>query len=159
MRSGLINSLRKLLIVTTLFAVTNLQGQSNINAEHINTEKGIGAGGYDLTLYFTQQQAVEGDPKFSASVGGITYYFASITNKNKFEKNPELYLPAYGGWCAYAMGNTAEKVEVDPETFKIINGKLYLFYNFYFNNTLKSWNMDESNLKKKADSNWQHINN
>jgi len=37
----------------------------------------------------------------------------------------------------------AEKVEVDPGTFKIVDGKLYLFYNKFFNNTLKSWNKDE----------------
>jgi hypothetical protein len=55
------------------------------------------------------------------------------------------------------MGSSAEKVEVDPETFKIVDGKLHLFYNAYFNNTLKSWNKDEVNLKAKADSNWKKI--
>lgn len=52
-----------------------------------------------------------------------------------------------------------EKVEIDPETFKLIDGKLYLFYNAYFNNTLKSWNKDEVNLKKKADANWKKFIN
>jgi hypothetical protein len=59
--------------------------------------------------------------------------------------------PAYGGWCAYAMGSTGEKVSVDPKTFKIVNGRLNLFYNRFFNNTLDDWNKDEVNLKKKAD--------
>jgi hypothetical protein len=57
------------------------------------------------------------------------------------------------------MGAKGEKVSVDPETFKLLNGKLYLFYNSYFNNTLKSWNKDEENLKKKADQNWNKISN
>jgi hypothetical protein len=57
------------------------------------------------------------------------------------------------------MGSNAEKVEINPETFKIMDGKLYLFYNAYFNNTLKSWNKDEVNLKKKSDSNWKKIIN
>ena len=61
------------------------------------------------------------------------------------------------GWCAYAMGAKGEKVSIDPETFKIINGKLYLFYNSYFNNTLKSWNKNEPTLKAKADVNWKRI--
>jgi hypothetical protein len=47
-----------------------------------------------------------------------------------------------------------EKVSVDPKTFKIIDGKLYLFYNKFFNNTLIDWNKDEMKLKKKADGNW-----
>jgi hypothetical protein len=57
------------------------------------------------------------------------------------------------------MGAKGEKVEVDPETFKIVNGKLFLFYNAYFNNTLKSWNKDEANLNRKADANWKKIIN
>ncbi len=71
-----------------------------------------------------------------------------------FLKNYKTYEPEFGGWCAYAMGNTGEKVEIDPETFKIINGKLYLFYNAYFNNTLKLWNKNEATLLKQANTNW-----
>ena len=55
------------------------------------------------------------------------------------------------------MGDYGKKVEIDPETFKIVDGKLYLFYNAYFNNTLKSWNKDEKNLKAKADKNWSTL--
>lgn len=55
------------------------------------------------------------------------------------------------------MGSTGEKVEVDPETYKIIAGKLYLYYNHLFNNTLKTWNKNEKELKNKADANWQKI--
>jgi hypothetical protein len=29
-----------------------------------------------------------------------------------------------------------------------------LFYNRFFNNTLKDWNKDETNLKAKADKSW-----
>ena len=50
-----------------------------------------------------------------------------------------------------------EKVEIDPETFKVANGKLFLFYNKFFNNTLKDWNKDETNLHAKADANWTKI--
>lgn len=57
------------------------------------------------------------------------------------------------------MGDYGKKVEINPETYKIVNGKLYLFYNSYLNNTLKSWNKDEINLKKKADNNWSKIFN
>ena len=80
-----------------------------------------------------------------------------IKNKEEFKKNPAAYEPQYGGWCAYAMGKDGDKVSIDPETFKIVNGKLYLFYNRAFNNTLKSWNKDEPTLKTKADANWQKI--
>jgi hypothetical protein len=55
------------------------------------------------------------------------------------------------------MGATNSKVEIEPETFKIINGKLYLFYHSWVNNTLNKWNKDEINLKSKADKNLQVI--
>ena len=48
----------------------------------------------------------------------------------------------------------SSKVEIDPGTFKIQDGKLYLFYNKFFNNTLKSWNKDETKLQKNANANW-----
>ena len=55
------------------------------------------------------------------------------------------------------MGASGEKVDIDPETFKLLNGKLYLFYNRFFNNTLKLWNKDEKNLNAKADANWHKL--
>ena len=88
---------------------------------------------------------------------GVTYNFSSAENKEAFKKSPAAYEPQYGGWCAYAMGNDGSKVSIDPETFKIVGGKLYLFYNRFFTNTLKSWNKDEVTLKKNADTNWQKI--
>lgn len=57
------------------------------------------------------------------------------------------------------MGASGEKVDIDPDTFKIIDNKLYLFYNAFFNNTLKSWNKDEVGLKKKADTSWKKFIN
>jgi hypothetical protein len=55
------------------------------------------------------------------------------------------------------MGYSGEKVEIDPGTFKILNGKLYLFYHSWTNNTLNKWNKDEVNFKSKADKNWSSI--
>jgi YHS domain-containing protein len=98
---------------------------------------------------------MKGVKKFAVVYEGVTYYFASPENKEEFKKNPAKYEPQYGGWCAFAMGKDGTKVEVDPGTFKILNGKLFLFYNQFFNNTLKSWNKDEANLHQHADANWQ----
>lgn len=128
-----------------------------LNKKHFNLQKGIALEGYDAVSYFNSNKPIKGKSSIQASSEGVVYYFASETNKSLFVQNPEKYKPQYGGWCAYAMGNSGEKVEVDPETFKILNGKLYLFYNAYFNNTLTSWNKNESALKNKADANWKSI--
>lgn len=125
---------------------------------HFNLEKGIAIQGYDPVAYFSNR-AIKGDKKISTNYQGVVYYFSSEVNKNTFLQNPLKYEPQYGGWCAFAMGDYGKKVEINPETYKIVNGKLYLFYNSYLNNTLKSWNKDEINLKKKADNNWSKIFN
>jgi YHS domain-containing protein len=123
-----------------------------------NVEKGgLALGGYDPVAYFLQGKAEKGKKQISVSYDGLLYYFTSTDNKEAFKKSPAKYEPQYGGWCAYAMGNSGEKVEVDPETFKIKDGKLYLFYNKYFTNTLKSWNKDENGLQTKADQNWKKV--
>jgi YHS domain-containing protein len=122
-----------------------------------NLEKGLAIEGYDPVSYF-QGKPQEGSKKFAVTYEGTTYYFVSAANAAAFKKDPSHYQPQYGGWCAYAMGSKGGKVSVDPETYKIINGKLYLFYNRFFNNTLESWNKDEAKLKEKADANWMRIN-
>lgn len=120
-------------------------------------KKGVAIEGYDPVAYFKQGKAIEGSSSNAVTHQGITYYFSSVENKEEFKKNPSKYEPEYGGWCAYAMGKNGDKVDIDPETFKIVNGKLFLFYNKFFNNTLKTWNKDEASLHTKADANWKKI--
>ncbi|WP_396195092.1 YHS domain-containing (seleno)protein [Flavobacterium sp.] len=145
-------------ILILLVAFTSAVGLAqNTRATHFNLEKKVAVQGYDPVAYFTQKKAVKGKAALVSTYEGVTYYFSSQANKETFAKNPSSYEPQYGGWCAFAMGDYGEKVEINPETFKILDGKLYLFYNAYFNNTLKSWNKDETNLKKKADVNWKKI--
>ena len=146
-------------ILLLIFLVTNASAQKvEILLELLNTEDRVAMDGYDPVSYFIGTPK-EGDEDISTTQQGIIYYFSSKANRDLFIRSPEKYTPVYGGWCAYAMGNTGETVVVDPETFKIIDGKLYLFYNRFFNNTLESWNEDEQNLKRKADANWNKLIN
>lgn len=122
--------------------------------QQFNIENGVAIQGYDPVAYFTQKKAVKGSPTQTYTYKNITYRFATPASRETFQKNPDQYEPQYGGWCAYAMGATGEKVEIDPETFKITDGKLFLFYHSFINNTLTKWNKDEVNLHRKADVNW-----
>jgi YHS domain-containing protein len=115
--------------------------------------------GYDPVAFFSDGKAVKGKPDLVVAHEGVTYNFSSMQNRSAFLASPAKYEPQYGGWCAYAMGANGEKVAIDPETFKVLNGKLYLFYHSFFNNTLTSWNKDEKNLNTKADANWQKLFN
>jgi YHS domain-containing protein len=120
---------------------------------HFNLKNKIGIQGYDPVSYF-KGEPKEGDQKITLSHKGVIYYFASETNRESFRLTPDKFEPAYGGWCAFAMGESGEKVKIDPETFKIVDGRLYLFYNFWGNNTLEDWNNNQTKLKLAADKNW-----
>lgn len=145
-----------LLLVVFAFSATFAQSAGKKESEY-NLENKVAIQGYDPVAYFKQGKAIKGRKELIADCSGVIYQFSSVSNKEIFLKNPASFEPQYGGWCAYAMGSAGEKVEINPETFKIIDGKLYLFYNAFFNNTLKSWNKDEASLKAKADSNWKKI--
>ncbi len=138
----------------------NLLGQSaNWRKQNFNLSKNsVAISGYDPVSYFNGKPKV-GNPNNFYEYEGILYYFSSDSNKSQFVLEPSKYEPQFGGWCAYAIGDSGDKVGIDPETFKIINGKLYLFYNKFFTNTLDMWNDDEAKLKVQSKINWNKLMN
>lgn len=126
------------------------------------TEQNVAIGGYDVVAYFTQNQATRGSQQFSTQYDKVDFYFSSLENQKLFKESPDKFLPQYGGWCAFAVGMQNAKVPSDPRTFKLYNGKLYLFFNDYYKgspfNTIIPWNSDETNIKMKADQNWPKLN-
>jgi YHS domain-containing protein len=154
--------MKRLLVCLTLF--TLLTGSAFAQSDHlrkkINLDKsGLAIEGYDPVAYFSSGKAVAGKKEWTTIFNGATYRFSTAEHRELFKANPGKYQPQYGGWCAYAMGAKGELVSVDPETFKLLDGKLYLFYNKFFNNTLKEWNKAEKSLKMKADQNWSKFDN
>lgn len=143
----------KCLILFLSFAISGSSLSAQDQKPKLNLEDGIAIKGYDVVSYFNGEPK-EGKNNFKTQYKGATYRFQDERNLKVFNENPEKYIPIFGGYCAYAMGARGELVDIDPETYKIIDEKLYLFYNAYFNNTLKKWNKDEANLLKKAINNW-----
>lgn len=127
--------------------------------ENSNLKNGYAAQGYDVVGYF-QNKIEKGDPKYNYSHNGVNYKFHNAENLSTFQKNPQTYVPQYGGFCAYAIAKNGKKVGVNPKTFTISDGKLYLFYNRWGVNTLEKWN-DEGpeTLQIQADLNWETLLN
>lgn len=144
------------IIYMAILSVNSFSQDLNIRKKEFLIEKGVAISGYDPVSYFSKTPQ-KGKKELNYIYEGIKYQFANENNKAAFIKSPTKYEPEYGGWCAYAMGNKGEKVEIDPETYKILNGKLYLFFHPFYNNTLNDWNKDEKNLKIKADANWAKV--
>jgi len=147
---------RFIIILFVFVGLVAVAQSDDARKKNYNVKNNIALDGYDPVSFFSNKPQ-EGDEDITVNYKGITYQFVNAANLAKFKVSPDKYEPAYGGWCAYAMGETGEKVKVDPETFKVIEGKLYLFYNFWGNNTLEDWNANEKTLKAKADQNWRKI--
>jgi YHS domain-containing protein len=132
---------------------------STFFAQEYNLEKGYVAEGYDVVSYFSNT-AEKGDTAYTAAYDGVKFKFSTKENLEAFKKAPEKYIPAYGGHCAYALGAKGKRASIDPETFEIKEGKLYLFYNSWGTNTLELWEEEGAEkLKEKADKNWEIMNN
>jgi len=132
-------------------------GQHFGSAQSIDyyTKKGFVAQGYDVVAYF-DNEAIKGDPMYTITYDSVKYKFISQEHLDMFIATPEKYIPQYGGYCAYAMGESGKKVSINPETFEIRAGKLYLFYNAWGTNTLDLWlKNDVKGLQEKADQNWE----
>lgn len=153
------NAMKRIIIILFLtFGICAIQSKAQSPKEHTNKDKkNVAIQGYDPVSYFMDSKPIAGDNKITTEYNGVTYRFKSNKNRDLFMKAPMKYEPQYGGWCAYAMGVDGSKVKIDPETFKILDDKLYLFYNFYFTNTLPKWNDDEIGLKAKADEYWDKL--
>jgi len=148
--------MKNILTVCLIFIGSSLFGQEH--NKHANEKKGVIIAGYDVVSYFNGTPQ-KGSDTYQYTHEGLTYWFVNSDNKETFVQNPDDYIPKYGGWCAYAMGASGDKVKIDPETYKIIDNKLYLFYNFGKDNTLTYWNSNEQNLKSNADKYWMEILN
>ena len=114
--------------------------------------------GYDPVAYFSEARAVKGSPEFKHEFLGETWQFASAANRDAFAANPVAYAPQYGGYCSgeilYADVSSGITTNVDPKAWRIIDGRLYLFYDTgyaaAFEENAKEW-------VAKADGFWPTV--
>ncbi len=134
------------LVATSLFAQTKPVD-----------DNGLAIGGYDVVSYFSEG-AMKGKSSISTKHNNATYYFSSKENLKMFKANPDKYLPQYGGFCAWGVAEKMSMFPINPETFDVVDGKLYLFFDGDFKgkplNTMLPWNAETTKLKEAANKNW-----
>ena len=119
------------------------------------TPDGVAIGGYDTVAYFTQGEAVQGDPTLSHAWNGATWHFASAENRDLFAGDPEAYAPQFGGWCAYALSVGAYAAEVDPATaWSVVDDKLYLNWD---ERVKGQWTSDMRSRITRGADNWKTV--
>ncbi len=114
--------------------------------------------GYSPVSYLDLGLAQKGVKDFKSTHEDVAYYFTSEAQKAAFDKNPERYLPQYGGYCAFGVYAGA-KFRVDPNKFIVKDDKYFLFlYNLELD-AQQLWitENDHARLVKKASKNWEGL--
>ena len=82
--------------------------------------------GYDPVAYFTEHRPMKGVPAHRMDWDGARYQFASAKNRDLFSGDPDRYVPQFSGFCSAALSK-GKKIEGDPNVWKIVDGRLYVF--------------------------------
>ncbi len=138
--------LTPLVVLVVLFSCQTKSGEVYV------TEDGA-IGGYDPVAYFKDGKPVKGEKQFEATWNNAHWYFSSQENLDAFNSDPVKYAPQFGGFCAYGTAD-GHKAPTQPETFTIVDGKLYLNYNM---DVKQEWMKDQAAFIHKADSNWVFV--
>src|SRR5277367_3420496 len=133
MRDTIFRPFLALLIVATTQAglVLTMPASAGVPGSHsqVNLDgNGVALRGYDPVAYFDGGKPTHGVAEIFTSYGGARYLFSSEAHRTAFLQDPKKYIPQFGGFCAVGTAE-GEKVDVDPQTGKVINGKLYLNFN------------------------------
>jgi len=117
-----------------------------------HTDKGA-IGGADAVSYFSLEpgeDAVMGNLQYSHHYKGATWYFSSEKNLNLFVASPSTYEPQFGGYCAFAVSHGFTK-SINPDYWHIVDGKLYLNYNFFAD---RKWRKNKEQAIANGHKNW-----
>jgi len=147
-------ALVRILAIATVITIL-ISDSRPVNASEINAAGWSGAaiGGTDPVGYFTEGRAVEGSKTFTMKWRGAAWRFASADNLAAFKANPQKYAPQYGGYCAWAVSQ-GYSAKIDPEAWKIVDGKLYLNYS---KGVQQRWQADMAGNIAKGDANWPKV--
>jgi YHS domain-containing protein len=137
-------------------AMVLLASTAALAAPPINTLKGGLFGGrtdtailgYDTVAYFTDGKPVKGQDTFVHEWQGAKWKFASQAHLDLFRTSPEKYAPQYGGYCAYGVSQD-NLVSIEPDKFRVIDGKLYLNYDA---DVQQKWLQDPAGYIRQADA-------
>ena len=113
----------------------------------------FGAGGYDVLTFFAGTPA-PGIDAYTYTWKNTEWRFTNQENMDSFIANPEKYAPAYGGYCAWAIGHKNALFKGDPKYWSVRDGRLYLNYN---KGVKKKWLKNPDGFIVKGDQNWLTI--
>jgi YHS domain-containing protein len=140
-----------ILLITVMMVTWSFTASAQKDYVYSNSKGAIK--GYDPVAYFEESKPVKGAEDITYEWKGATWHFASESNRDMFKADPEAYAPQFGGYCAYAVSQGAT-AKIEPEAWKIVDGKLYLNYDL---DIKKKWEANQASYIEKAEANWPSV--
>ncbi|MGA0023283.1 MAG: YHS domain-containing (seleno)protein [Burkholderiales bacterium] len=132
--------------------LTMLSACTTINVVSDGDDSNLMLRGNDPVAYHMLNKATRGDPRIRAQHDGATYRFINEEHRRQFLASPQRYVPAYGGFCA-SGAPYALKANIGADTFKIVEGRLYLFGGA---RSRRHWEMDQEKNIRLGDWYWEN---
>jgi len=108
--------------------------------------------GYDTVSYFSGKP-MKGQKRFTAEYKGAEWRFSTQANLDLFQTNPEVFIPQYGGDCAWAVAH-GKLAKGSPKHWLVEDGRLYLNFN---GRIQKQWRADQDDFVRRANERWPDI--
>lgn len=114
---------------------------------------GLAISGYDPVAYFTDAQARPGLPSLERGQSGVVWRFRNEGNRAAFARDPEVYMPQFGGYDPVAIARGAS-VPGHPELWLVIDSRLYLFYDA---KARAAFAAEPARYRAEAERNWPQV--
>ncbi len=149
------NTIRNLMVSASLATVVTIFGSVSLLAKPVvNADRhGIALHGFDTVAYAMDRHPAKGRKSFTAEWRGATFHFESDFNRLAFLSDPQYYLPAFEGYCAYSAA-LGKKRDVDPAVWVEHKGRIYLFSNSHVR---KIWLQDRDKYIAQGEARWEAL--
>ncbi len=114
---------------------------------------GLAIYGFDPVAYFTDGKARIGKDDLEVRRAGAAWRFANEGNQAAFAKDPDVYMPQFGGYDPVAVSEGIARPG-HPELFTVHNQRLFLFYSAEAKQTFEAAPEDSA---RKAEANWPSV--
>jgi len=144
------------LLLLIFLSVASLAGEP-VSTGYLDS---IAIEGHDTVLYHTKKirsehAEVKGRKRYTVEWNNASWLFASQASADKFEANPERYIPQYNGFCSNALALDEGLIPTDGTVWEFFGGNLHLFY---AERGRQRWlNGDWKTYKAEADLAWSEL--
>ena len=147
----------KSILVITLFSISLSHAIGQSKTEYNIDNSNVALSGFSPVSYLDLGLAQRGVKTHKSTYDDVIYYFTNEEQKAKFDKDPERYLPQFGGYCAFGV-YVGAKFRTDPNKFVVKDDQYFLFLNDLEVDAKQLWLAeDHKKLTSKAKKNWEKL--